>query len=1030
MPNLAARWHARVEADLGSPRPVVERVRTGLTYDLGGRQRRLLRAVGPVHTRDGQEIDTDWETDSGEWLGRGKRLDFDTRIGAAGRRRLVPRPDHPDEWVEAARPQWLDGAWVNVPFTTATHVGETWTLVGAGYRAAVVIHPDGVRVVWTLDSPAVLRPIRWRLTLSGLAYDPATRTFTAASDGAPVLQLAPPRWWDSGSIPDMARRGGEIPATWDGTYLTLTPDVPADAVYPVTLDPDFTADIAAATDDGYRATAPSFNPYADYVAVGRGSGSYWWSTYLRFQSVTIYPDSDVSDAHIHLWEKYDVSVSSGSILSNIYLIEEENHPAPTSNSDWVTDHGLHTSAYAAWDFSWTNVDGQERVSSNFASAADELFANDIWGYNDPMGVHIDDDGTVTETVLCLFYAYDAVIYSRYPDLDITYTLPEQDLTLGLLSAATLLAPEVRLEQPVTLPLLSPTTVYQVTLEGGFLLPLLAATSLLGPVVTTVQILTLTAPVSPVGVPGPVVVDTLQTLTLEGPVSPVVVGTPSVHLNVSFDAVSPVSVPVGGDVWERPPGLNVRTLDDEEVPVLSGTLQIDTAIGERSTARFLVDDPDDDLDLAPGSTFLIYDGDELVFGGFVDTSRLVPTLPGAGRRYDITMKDWHYLADRRAVAAAYENTTAGAIVLDEIADLLTADGVTVTGATVQNGPAVFLAQFNYCTIARAMDVLCDYSRFNWWIGPDRVLYFADPDSWVAPWELTWDDIDDQRPVQTLGNQQYRNRQFLIGARGTTDPQEETFLGDGATRTFTVAFPIISVPDIVVDYEEQTVGIGGLDTGYQWYWNGESQQVYSDLDAAPPAAGAAITVTYEGSYPIVALGRDMGQIGLRADLEGFGTGMVDAVDESPSIRTQAEAYEIVSGKLARYAVEGQTLTFVTRRHGLQAGMLLTVTLPQFDLYAAEMTITRITVSDEMAGFAARYDVTAVVGPDVGSATRYFEHLEQRSSLGIIRENLQEDEVVILLEQFSEGTAWAEAYSDATFECPIPSVNLYPSEELYPC
>jgi len=51
MPNRAALWRAKVAQECGSERPVLERVRTGLTVQLADGQMRTMRSVGPVCSR-------------------------------------------------------------------------------------------------------------------------------------------------------------------------------------------------------------------------------------------------------------------------------------------------------------------------------------------------------------------------------------------------------------------------------------------------------------------------------------------------------------------------------------------------------------------------------------------------------------------------------------------------------------------------------------------------------------------------------------------------------------------------------------------------------------------------------------------------------------------------------------------------------------------------------------------------------------------------------------------------------------------
>jgi hypothetical protein len=86
------------------------------------------------------------------------------------------------------------------------------------------------------------------------------------------------------------------------------------------------------------------------------------------------------------------------------------------------------------------------------------------------------------------------------------------------------------------------------------------------------------------------------------------------------------------------------------------------------------------------------------------------------------------------------------------------------------------------------------------------------------------------VATGSLNQYRNRQ-MVSYEELTAVRTETFAGDGFTQTFGVEFPIALAPTVSVNGVAQTVGIGGLEDGKQWYWNRGANEVAQELTDAP-------------------------------------------------------------------------------------------------------------------------------------------------------------------------------------------------------
>jgi len=106
------------------------------------------------------------------------------------------------------------------------------------------------------------------------------------------------------------------------------------------------------------------------------------------------------------------------------------------------------------------------------------------------------------------------------------------------------------------------------------------------------------------------------------------------------------------------------INGDKVGFVNNTIQFPNRIEERSTFSFTVFDDDGQKVFRKGMPVEIYFNDKKVFAGVVDRSVITRATPQGDRYHQITCIDYHYAADKRAVAAAYEKTKAGDIIKDK------------------------------------------------------------------------------------------------------------------------------------------------------------------------------------------------------------------------------------------------------------------------------------------------------------------------------------------------------------------------------
>lgn len=468
---------------------------------------------------------------------------------------------------------------------------------------------------------------------------------------------------------------------------------------------------------------------------------------------------------------------------------------------------------------------------------------------------------------------------------------------------------------------------------------------------------------------------------------------------------------------------------QEVPFKYGSIDIDDAIGQRSTASFTIVDKAGNKRYYKGQPVEIYedDGATLVFGGVIErpVSKYI-SLAGNGKLHAITCTDWHYLADKRIVAKYYEQMAAGDIVRDLVTNYLKDEGITV--GDIQTGPNVTEAVFNYVTVTQALEGLAEKAAFEFNIDKDKKLNFFDRSTNYAATTIT--ETSDIKNVDVEPSaEDYRNRQYVRAGKDVTDPQTESFKGNGSQRSFTVGFDIAKEPTIKVDgvtLSNTDVGIKGLEQNKKWYWSKGDKTITQNENDPVLTSAQTIEITYQGLFDIVALTYDRGEIDRMQAVEG-GTGWHEDVLDEPYISSRAAAFETANAKLKRYAKIGSKITFDTKIIGLKPGQMLPINLDSYDInddYLIESAkATELGTHDGKMV----YTVTAVDGAATGGWATFFKKMATRGQAFVLRENIKEDEVLTLLDSFNK--TWTSSEQPNIFAEVYPSESLYPGAEAYP-
>lgn len=415
--------------------------------------------------------------------------------------------------------------------------------------------------------------------------------------------------------------------------------------------------------------------------------------------------------------------------------------------------------------------------------------------------------------------------------------------------------------------------------------------------------------------------------------------------------------------------------------------------------------------------------EVLFSGVVNKPKR--TKVGSAIFHNLQCVDWHYAADKRRYAGGHENQLAGDVVKAILTSKLAEEGI-VEGL-IENGPLIVEARFNYAKVSDCLNSLAEKSGFWWKIDQNKQLHFVSKSTYLAPFEMTNIDMEKGSISLENGNPKYRNRQYIKGGKDITDPQTETKVGDGESQAFVVGFNVAKVPTIEISvngglWQSQTVGIRGIDEGKQWYWT-KGNSVISQQDTDTPLTSVdKIRITYQGEFDIVAISEIPQEIDNQRAIEG-GTGIVEDVEDDNNITSRDAAFQLANAKLEKYGVIGRRLRFKTWKKGLESGQLLKINIPYHNLNT-EMLIESVNITKQDNQFW--YSIICVEGPINGSWAKTFYNMAQKQSF-VVLENISEDQILILLAQFSK--TWLETDQPNIFQTLYPGATIYPSTSTYP-
>lgn len=331
----------------------------GVTLDLaplGNRARRSLDlTIGRWHYLDSgvmAPINTDWADETGGYSD-GNHLSAARILSTPdGGRRIYPRRDHMDEYVEFQRPQyWTGAAWANIPLPARQRIGDTLLWDAANFAIACQLTGCQVKLSVTLKTAAAAKRIRWPVSLTGL-----TRTGWQLLSGTEVVCEIP-----HPTLTDAAGTEREVEAYIRNGAVEFIADT-TNLAYPIVIDPTVDYQTAASADDGYlynvaaegsggvRSAVSGFLYFGNH---GIDDNREHW---VRFLSVTI-PDGSTLEAGDAAYLSYKASSSVSATSCNAIVYGDDAATPTAPNTVAVFWGKTLATAHVHWDNveSWTEA---------------------------------------------------------------------------------------------------------------------------------------------------------------------------------------------------------------------------------------------------------------------------------------------------------------------------------------------------------------------------------------------------------------------------------------------------------------------------------------------------------------------------------------------------------------------------------------------------------------------------------------------------------------------------------------------------
>lgn len=492
---------------------------------------------------------------------------------------------------------------------------------------------------------------------------------------------------------------------------------------------------------------------------------------------------------------------------------------------------------------------------------------------------------------------------------------------------------------------------------------------------------------------------------------------------------------------------------DPVFVEQGTLQCQKSIGTGGSASFTAQ-TDSNTHFRDGQQTVVFDQlGSLAFTGYIhapsedENGYNTPDGWQGTLTQSISCDDQTWLAKKRTVAATFTNKTVGyiaqwlldnilsqeGVVRGQIYDGLTPSPYLYPSPTLYPGGNIGIIPqitFNYCRVSEALDAIVQAASnagipYYWLIDMYKRL-------WVVPYNtVVSSNIVDGSFQENIkvkrANPKFRSQQIVLGGVTQTVQQVETRKGDNSTTVFSMTYDLAMVPTITVNGVAKTVGINGVDSSQDWFWNKGSKDITQKSGATKLISTDTLSVTYIGQYPNAAISQNAAQVSARAAIDGT-SGIVEDVINNDSLNDANSALQTASANLTLYGQDGLQLTFDTMESDFAPGQLVSVNMPWHEIND-NFLIESVSAGDNKDNYNIWYSVQAVLGPYDIFWEDYYTKLHATPAIAN-NINVGTTQSVNILQPFTCSVTDAGVLTTSVCACPIMGSSTIMSATLIMC
>lgn len=259
-----------------------------------------------------------------------------------------------------------------------------------------------------------------------------------------------------------------------------------------------------------------------------------------------------------------------------------------------------------------------------------------------------------------------------------------------------------------------------------------------------------------------------------------------------------------------------------------------------------------------------DGGPNIYDDTTDAPQIITT---------ITAEDYNRLAERVYVTEDVADGTSLKTFLTTLVGYLSSYSVTLDASQV-DGPALPALTFERTLLSSVLQSLADATGYLSRIDYDKQLRMWAPGDLAAPFDI--DEFDspakwtgDVQVEQILGDD-YANHVTVVTGLIDEKNHVETFTGDGSTYSFPLTYTLYDMRyKVIVNGAEELLTFQGIgfDLAVQWLYYAADNTIRRETTgvADPPANGAAISITFDGTFETSAVAQDAAEIATHGKVE---------------------------------------------------------------------------------------------------------------------------------------------------------------------